>query len=60
MLKAGVETDTVSYNAVIKACAEAGEAAKAEHWMLMMLKVGVAADIISFNAVIRAYAEARS
>ena len=39
MLKAGVEADTISYSTVIKACAEARDVARAEHWMSTMLNV---------------------
>ena len=43
MLQAGVGADTVSYNRGSKACAEAHDGAKAEHWLCMALKAGVEA-----------------
>jgi pentatricopeptide repeat protein len=59
MKKAGFEADTISYNTVIKACADACEVAKAEHWMSEMRKVGVEATTISYDTVIKACAETR-
>ena len=59
MLKAGVVADTVSYNTLIRACAEACEEAKAKHCLGMMSKAGVEADAISYMTVIDASAAAR-
>ena len=59
MLKAGVVADTISYNTVIEACAEAREVAKAQHWLCMTWKAGVEADAISYITVIEASATAR-
>ena len=56
MLKAGVVADTISYNTVIKACAEAGDVARAEHWLSMISKAGFNADTISYSTVIQACA----
>ena len=58
-MKAGVEANTISYNSVIKACAEACEVATAEHWISMILKAGVEANTIIYNIVIKACAGAR-
>ena len=57
MLKAGVVADTVSYNTVNKACAQARDVAKAEHWTCMTLKAGAGADTISYNKVIRGHVQ---
>ena len=50
MLKVGVEANTISYNTVIKACAEARDVARAEYWLSTMLKAGVEANTISLGA----------
>ena len=59
MWKAGVEADIISYNTVMKACAEASDVARAEHWMSTMLKAGVKANTVSYTTVIKACAAAR-
>ena len=41
----------ISYSMVIKACAEAGDVAKAEHWLCMMLNAGVEANMKSATAL---------
>jgi len=59
MLKAGVEADIFSYSTMIKACAEACDAARAEHWLSMTLNGGVEINNISYTTMIKACAEAR-
>ena len=59
MLKTGVKADTITFTTVSKACAEAHDVAKAEHWLSEMMKIGVEADAITCSAVIKARAEAR-
>merc|ERR1719231_737633 len=54
MLEEGIRGDTISYTAVINACAKAGDVKRAEHWLVQMLKDGVEPNIITFNAVISA------
>ena len=49
----------MSYNAVIKACAEAQDVARAEFWLSKMLAAGVEADIISYKAMFKACAGVR-
>ena len=53
MLKAGVVADTISYNTVIRAFAEARDVARAKHWPCMMWKASVEVDAISYITVIR-------
>jgi pentatricopeptide repeat domain-containing protein 1 len=57
MLDAGVEANVVSYNAVINACAKAGEQVQAEAWLSRMTNAGVQPNAISYNAVLDACAK---
>ena len=59
MMEAGVEANTISYNTVIKACAEAHDLARTEHWVSKMIEAGGEANTISYSTVIMACAEAR-
>ena len=52
MMKAGVQADTISFNTVIEACAEAGEVARVEHWLSEMTQAGVEPDSTSYNTVV--------
>ena len=38
---------------MIKACAKAGDVARAEHWMFMVLKAGGKAGPINYSTVIK-------
>merc|ERR1719353_1463646 len=57
MLEEGIRGDTISYTAMINACARVGDADKAEEWLVRMLKDGVEPNVITFNAVIAACAK---
>ena len=43
------EANTISHDTVIKACAEARDAARAKHWVPMMMKAGVETNTISYS-----------
>ena len=55
----GGEADTIRYNTVILAFAEAPDVARAEHCMSMMLKAGILVDTIRYNTVNKARADTR-
>merc|ERR1719321_1560072 len=57
MLDAGIRGDTISYTAMINACARVGDVQKAEDWLVKMLEDGVEPNVITFNAVIAAAAK---
>ena len=50
MLAAGVEANTISYNTVIKACAEAKGVVTAGQWMSKMLFAGLGAGLGGLHA----------
>ena len=52
MPAAGVETDVISYNSLIFACGNAGEAEEALKVFKSMQTAGVKADIISYKTLI--------
>jgi len=58
MLDAGVEANVVSYNAVINACAKAGDQVQASAWLKWMSDAKVQPNAISYNAVLDACAKA--
>merc|ERR1719171_662201 len=57
MLESGIKGDTISYTAMINACAQTGDIQKAEEWLVKMLEDGVEPNVITFNAVIAAAAK---
>ena len=57
-MKTDVEPNIISYNIVIKACAEALDVASTEHWLSDLMKTDVEPNTISYNIVIKACAEA--
>merc|ERR1719359_1154001 len=57
MLEADIKGDTISYTAMINACARCGDVQKAEDWLVKMLEDGVEPNVITFNAVIAACAK---
>ena len=56
MRKHGVRADRAAYNALINACAEAGDAARAEGALGQMTRAGLTPDVISYTSLIKAWA----
>ena len=56
MRKHGVRADRAAYNALINACAEAGDAARAEGALGQMTRAGLTPDVISYTSLIKACA----
>lgn len=51
-----VVPDAICYNALIGACAKAGDILSAEHWLDEMFVAGVAPNVISYTAILHACA----
>ena len=54
MHSAGVPADTVSYNTVINAWAQAADPEKSEEWLFKTRSAGVSANVVSYSTVIAA------
>jgi len=60
MIDEGFEPGAPHYNAVIDACAPAGDLERAERWLFRLKALDVEPDIGTYNAIIRVAAEARN
>ena len=49
MQATGVEASAISYSILVRACAQALDAASTERWMYAMLTIGVAGDTVSYR-----------
>lgn len=54
MRAAGVEADNAAFNALINACAEAGDVVRAEAALGQMMRTGLTPDVISYTSLIKA------
>eukprot|EP00908_Phaeocystis_cordata_P011054 Transcript_21896.p2 GENE.Transcript_21896~~Transcript_21896.p2 ORF type:complete len:232 (-),score=65.69 Transcript_21896:103-798(-) len=54
MRAAGVEADHAAFNALINACAEAGDMVRAEAALGQMMRTGLTPDVISYTSLIKA------
>ena len=59
MRAAGVEADNAAFNALINACAEAGDMVRAEAALGQMMRTGLTPDVISYNSCIASCERAR-
>merc|ERR1719217_1905478 len=50
MLEAGVEPNVITFNAVIAACAKAGNGQRCEHWLDKMRRAGVQPSSFTYNS----------
>ena len=58
MQATGVAASAISYSILVRACAQALDAASTERWMYAMLTIGVAGDHISYRTLAEACAKA--
>jgi pentatricopeptide repeat protein len=58
MVEAGVEPDVYTFNTLINACAQRGDAERARDVFDEMKRTGVVADVFSYNTMILAFEQA--
>merc|ERR1719217_1825139 len=55
MLEAGVEPNVITFNAVMAACAKAGDGKRCEQWLEKMRCAGVQPNSFTYNSVAKPY-----
>ena len=58
MVERGVEPDVYTFNTLINACAQRGDAERAKDVFDEMKRMGVPADVFSYNTMIQAFEQA--